>query len=113
MKGELLLLSCPIEAFSPMIRYTCGVACRSGTPLADAGTDAPQSRTASSARTDIGVRTPATLARIRGRCQATRVSGGVPSGTLREGATMAVLMILEWEGVGVDDYERVNEAMGI
>jgi heme-degrading monooxygenase HmoA len=26
---------------------------------------------------------------------------------------MPVLMILEWEGVGVDDYERVNEAMGI
>jgi quinol monooxygenase YgiN len=26
---------------------------------------------------------------------------------------MAVLMILDWKGVSADDYERVNEAMGI
>jgi hypothetical protein len=26
---------------------------------------------------------------------------------------MAILMILEWQGVTTDDYERVNEAMGI
>jgi len=26
---------------------------------------------------------------------------------------MAVLMILEWEGVSVEDYQRVNDAMGI